>query len=132
MLTDHSRREVVLVLRGTMSLNELAVDLTCEPADYIINSNGDSSSTTRAGYSEEVDMGDIDEDGAIPGSLPQSEKKDHVKENKKTHRNSRSHEKFEVHSGMLRMARAMGSKGRPVHVAVRNALRRNHGYSECP
>ncbi|PVF95748.1 hypothetical protein CPB86DRAFT_787758 [Serendipita vermifera] len=34
VLTDHTRRQVVLVIRGTMSLNELAVDLTCEPMDF--------------------------------------------------------------------------------------------------
>jgi hypothetical protein len=33
-------------------------------------------------------------------------------------------------TGMLRMAEAMGSAGKPVHGAVAAALRRNRGYGE--
>jgi len=29
VLTDHTRRQVILILRGTMSLNEVAVVITC-------------------------------------------------------------------------------------------------------
>lgn len=35
---------------------------------------------------------------------------------------------YQVHGGMLRLARAMGSKGKPVHQAVSAALSRNRGY----
>jgi len=35
VLTDHARKQVVLVLRGTYSLNELAIDLTCEPMAFV-------------------------------------------------------------------------------------------------
>ena len=35
---------------------------------------------------------------------------------------------YDVHGGMLRMARVMGEKGKPVHTAVRDALRKNRGY----
>ena len=35
---------------------------------------------------------------------------------------------YQVHGGMLRLARAMGSKGKPVHEAVSVALSRNPGY----
>ncbi|CAE6380451.1 unnamed protein product [Rhizoctonia solani] len=34
VLTDHGRKQIVLVLRGTYSLNELAIDLTCEPVAF--------------------------------------------------------------------------------------------------
>ncbi|KAJ1308309.1 hypothetical protein OPQ81_004021 [Rhizoctonia solani] len=34
VLTDHGRKQIVLVLRGTYSLNELAIDLTCEPITF--------------------------------------------------------------------------------------------------
>jgi hypothetical protein len=37
---------------------------------------------------------------------------------------------YQVHGGMLRLARAMGSKGKPVHEAVSTALSRNRGYGE--
>ncbi|CAE7139211.1 unnamed protein product [Rhizoctonia solani] len=34
VLTDHGRKQIVLVLRGTYSLNELAIDLTCEAVPF--------------------------------------------------------------------------------------------------
>ena len=37
---------------------------------------------------------------------------------------------YQVHGGMLKMARAMGSRGKPVHIAVRQALRRNESYGK--
>ena len=46
VLTDHARREVVLVIRGTMSLNEVAVDLTCDPAPFELHSFPSSAGTT--------------------------------------------------------------------------------------
>ncbi|KAK4687653.1 hypothetical protein P7C73_g2466, partial [Tremellales sp. Uapishka_1] len=36
VLTDHNRKEVVLALRGTMSFNELAIDLACDPWDFTL------------------------------------------------------------------------------------------------
>jgi len=35
---------------------------------------------------------------------------------------------YEVHGGMLKLARAMGSKGKPVHEAVASALAKNRQY----
>jgi len=35
----------------------------------------------------------------------------------------------QVHGGMLKMARAMGNKGKPVYVAVRHALKKNDNYN---
>lgn len=112
-----------------MSINELAVDLTCEPAEYVINTSGERYSGFRS-YPEEADLGDIDEEadgGAVPGNHRPA---DPHKETRRKRRTSEEEQKFEVHGGMLKMARAMGAKGQPVHVAVRNALRRNHGYRE--
>ncbi|KAG8851974.1 hypothetical protein FRB96_008989 [Tulasnella sp. 330] len=34
VLTDHGRQQIVLVLRGTMSLNEVAIDLACDVAPF--------------------------------------------------------------------------------------------------
>ncbi|KAG9038563.1 hypothetical protein FRB95_000784 [Tulasnella sp. JGI-2019a] len=34
VLTDHGRQQIVLVLRGTMSLNEVAIDLACDIAPF--------------------------------------------------------------------------------------------------
>jgi len=129
VLTDHDRHQVVLVLRGalfgellfrprayydfigTMSLNELAVDLTCEPVEF------EPASTTCA-----EDAGD----NPFPGGS-----------SRKTSRRRLSilssisldkHPKYHVHGGMLRMARVMGEIGKPVHLAVMDALTRNAGY----
>ncbi|KAI8984919.1 alpha/beta-hydrolase [Trametes punicea] len=159
VLTDHVRREVVLVIRGTMSLNELAVDLTCDPAPFILPKSGGASSS-RASQSASHSHPRTEEDAAegsydeideeienIPGSFPfpidlsvsfphqrKEQKKEHGKSTKpfpRAHTPSESVEDdvYIVHGGMLRMARAMGAPGKPVHVAARDALRRNKGYS---
>lgn len=111
VLTDHDRHQVVLVLRGTMSLNELAVDLTCDPVEF-----EPASSTSQEDTGDSV---------PLHGS------------SRRTHRrrlsilSTTSHDKqpkYQVHGGMLRMARVMGEIGKPVHVAVMDALTRNAGY----
>ncbi|KAK2462270.1 hypothetical protein APHAL10511_005576 [Amanita phalloides] len=82
VLTDYNRGQVVLVLRGTMSLNEIAVDLTCEPELFKPVISHVSSDVTNAPT-------------------------------------------YHVHGGMLRMARAMGDVGKPVQLAVNEALHHN-------
>ncbi|KAG8805296.1 hypothetical protein FRC17_005577, partial [Serendipita sp. 399] len=88
VLTDHARRQIVLILRGTMSLNELAVDLTCEPVDF----------------------------------------EPHISQRIRRQSTASLRSPFMVHSGMLRMAQVMGSIGKPVHTAIKKALRLNRGY----
>ena len=137
VLTDHDRREVVLVLRGTMSLNELAVDLTCESADFHLH----SLSSNPGDEDDELDAFDQELDG-MPGSFPiDMSTPPPVRTLRRTRSilstSSEDDETYPVHGGMLKMARAMGCRGKPVHVAVRRALRRNDGYSEfcivvCP
>ncbi|KAF5346921.1 hypothetical protein D9758_010091 [Tetrapyrgos nigripes] len=112
VLTDHSRAEVVLVLRGTMSLNEIAVDLTCHTEEFEPASAPES---------------DSDEDGlSIPGrfAFPQKKRSNSVTSTSTTYRPT-----YVVHSGMLRMAHAMGDIGKPVQAAVHEALYRNPGYN---
>jgi hypothetical protein len=43
-------------------------------------------------------------------------------------RESTTTPRYHVHGGMLRMARAMGDTGKPVQLAVKNALLHNPGY----
>lgn len=43
ILTDHTRRTIVLALRGTMSLNELAIDLTCDASSFTPYTSSTSS-----------------------------------------------------------------------------------------
>lgn len=132
VLTDHSRREVVLVLRGTMSLNELAVDLTCDPAEFTIYSPARKSKDP---VDEQETLDAFDEElETIPGSFPIDLSTPPPKSPiRRTAARSQSFDEentFEVHGGMLKMARAMGSKGKPVYAAIKYALKQNEGYSE--
>jgi len=102
VVTDHSRKEVVLVLRGTMSLNELAVDLTCDPVAFETGSSDEQS--------------------------PQNEEAQGSESTDENRRPSDSQTHYEVHGGMLKLARAMGAPGKPVHSAVKKALDDNEGY----
>ncbi|KZT66992.1 alpha/beta-hydrolase [Daedalea quercina L-15889] len=151
VLTDHVRREVVLVIRGTMSLNEVAVDLTCDPTSFELHSSPPAASRSKEKGKAET-MSPVEEDAdvvwsefdeeleSIPGSFPMDistppRKKipppPPAKGETHAHRERKESETttYLVHGGMLKMARAMGAPGKPVHVAVRDALRRNRGYS---
>jgi sn1-specific diacylglycerol lipase len=95
---------------GTMSLNELAVDLTCEPVEF---EPASTASPEEAGDSV-----------PFPGSSRKPSRR-------RLSILSISHDrypKYHVHGGMLRMARVMGEIGKPVHLAVMDALTRNPGY----
>ncbi|KAF7301238.1 Lipase class 3 [Mycena indigotica] len=106
VLTDHSRGQIVLVLRGTMSLNEIAADLTCEEDEF-------EPATTPAMTEDDLHR--------VPGRFifprPQAE----------AHAPTASSQ-YHVHGGMLRMARVMGGVGKPVQLAVHEALHHNPDY----
>ena len=117
-----------------MSLNELAVDLTCDPTEFTIK----TSSSNVDGIADEQDALDaFDEElDSIPGSFPldlstppPSPKSIHTREptGVSIADEGRTHL---VHGGMLKMARAMGCRGKPVQIAVKHALKQNEGYSE--
>ncbi|KAI0329928.1 alpha/beta-hydrolase [Cubamyces sp. BRFM 1775] len=150
VLTDHVRREVVLVIRGTMSLNELAVDLTCDPAPFTLPQHRSSSSSHEPSVPDPVEeareesFDELDEEiENIPGSFPfpmdlsvpspavPEEKEKNTKPFPRARVPSESADDavYIVHGGMLKMTRAMGGPGKPVHIAVRQALRKNKGYS---
>lgn len=122
VLTDHGRKQVVLVFRGTFSVNELAVDLTCEPVPFTpACPDGDPDDDPDLGKEERRSSMDM------PGSLPfptkeppevKIESEDEYVEG----------ETYDVHGGILRMARVMGARGKPVHQAIREALYKNKGY----
>ncbi|KAF9458009.1 hypothetical protein BDZ94DRAFT_1227039 [Collybia nuda] len=107
VLTDHGRGQIVLVLRGTMSLNEIAADLTCEPEEF------------------EPAMSDYSEEGenSVPGQFAFPSLA-----HPRSSASSTTHPRYHVHSGMLRMARVMGDVGKPVQLAVQVALYNNPGY----
>ncbi|KAJ6612161.1 hypothetical protein B0H10DRAFT_1808160 [Mycena sp. CBHHK59/15] len=112
VLTDHSRGQIVLVLRGTMSLNEIAVDLTCEDEDF-------EPATTTVTESDEHPL-----PGQFVFPSTSSRPQAHVPPGTSSASPSRHH----AHSGMLRMARAMGGVGKPVQLAVHEALLHNPDY----
>ncbi|THV00540.1 alpha/beta-hydrolase, partial [Dendrothele bispora CBS 962.96] len=119
VLTDHSRGEVVLVLRGTMSLNEIAVDLTCHTEEF------------EPASAPAPDPDDSEDDGpAFPGqffAFPRKKRSTSISSLGSTH--TQTTPRYLVHSGMLRMAHAMGDIGKPVQLAVHEALYRNPGYN---
>jgi sn1-specific diacylglycerol lipase len=151
VLTDHSRRQIVLVFRGTMTLNEVAVDLTCEPEEFepacgdtdedyaseieadhggdeaLAGSADANVSAEAAGDSNMAGLIPLD-DGAtlwVPNTRqkPRSASFRSVKSFEENHR-------FLVHGGILKMSLAMGAPGRPVFMAVKEALCRNPGYGK--
>lgn len=92
-----------------MSLNEIAVDLTCDPEEF-------EPVTTVVTEEQE---------SSIPGQFhfPRQASGTPIS-------TSSPLKRYVVHGGMLRMARAMGDIGKPVQLAVHEALYRNPDYCE--
>lgn len=167
-----------------MSLNELAVDLTCDPAPFILPQADPVTLSQSHGHSghqhpqPSTHLQPLSQPGTylhpdrlserlkqdkqrprppkftcfedegldsdlenIPGSFPfpmdlsvpfprsrrNSLRASHVPRSRLASE-AGDDTAYVVHGGMLRMTRAMGGSGRPVHVAVRDALRKNKGY----
>lgn len=92
-----------------MSLNELAVDLTCEPMEFNpaqTPSPMEEGSPGMPGYVQ------------FPSSTARSTSS--VAESPTYH----------VHGGMLRMSKVMGGVDKPLHRGVRDALRKHPRYGE--
>jgi sn1-specific diacylglycerol lipase len=153
VLTDHSRRQIVLVFRGTMTLNEVAVDLTCEPEEFepacgdgddddelhVSEGEGNHGRDDDLASDANADM-KMAEDSGMNGSSPpgnQQQQTFFASSRRKTRSDSFSSVKsFEekrhylVHGGILKMSLTMGGRGRPVFIAVEEALSRNQGYGK--
>ncbi|KAJ7896022.1 hypothetical protein B0H14DRAFT_2680053 [Mycena olivaceomarginata] len=118
VLTDHGRAQIVLVLRGTMSLNEIAVDLTCEDEEF------EPATTT---------MSEEDED-RVPGHFsssplnPSGKLRVNFPSASSSAASGPQSPRYHAHAGMLRMARVMGGIGKPVQLAVHEALLHNPDY----
>lgn len=91
-----------------MSLNEIAVDLTCEPDIF-------QPASTHPSSPDDID----DEDSPMPGKFAFQTTETFGED---------CPPRYEVHGGMLRMAKAMGGIGNPVHLAVLEALFNNPDY----
>jgi sn1-specific diacylglycerol lipase len=124
VLTDHGRSQIVLVLRGTMSLNELAVDLTCEPVEF------EPASTSLQSTTQDDDASDQRASMRMPSHFPFPTTSSFRRFPRRSISSisSLSQPRYQAHSGMLKMARMMGELGKPVHRAVQDALRNNPDY----
>ena len=154
VLSDHKRKQVVLVIRGkgkidaltqghnkiarhigTMSLNDLAVDLTCESKEIHLDHGKQADAPPLSPSIGEdlyrdnrsfIDIGDILE--SIPGSYPGFLDNDTAPTSPSTSQFSIGGDSYQVHGGIHKMAMEMGSIGRPVWLVVKDALRRNPSY----
>lgn len=93
-----------------MSLNELAVDLTCEPVEF------------------EPAFSTLADDHCPDAKVPFPEPGWYQGRRRSSFLSSTQRPRYHVHGGMLRMARVMGEIGKPVHLAVMDALSRNPDY----
>jgi len=155
VLSDHRRKQVMLVIRGkdevdtstqgrnkitryigTMSLNDLAVDLTCEPREINLGRNTQADLPPFSPFAGEdlyrddhtfIDIEDILE--SIPGSWPGFLDNDTASElSPPPSQFSINGDSYQVHGGIHKMAMEMGSIGRPVWLVVKDALKRNPSY----
>jgi sn1-specific diacylglycerol lipase len=112
--------------KGTMSVNEIAADLTCEPEEF-------EPATTVCASSSDPDL-DILPASASSVPFPSLSQSSHPSTSQSPIMSPLlAHSRtitplYYVHGGMLRMARAMGDKGKPVQLAVKEALLNNPGY----
>lgn len=116
-------------ISGTFSFNELAVDLTCEPAPFQT-----ASSSVPRPQEPIASRGPEEKQDNMPGSFSTGPSAMPRKEPEKPPEEPEIEPNrlvYEVHGGMLRMARLLGAKGKPVQRAVDEALRRNRRYGQC-
>lgn len=119
-----------------MSLNDLAVDLTCEPKEIKLDCNAQADLPSfppfTAGDSCRDDhsfIGIEDILESIPGSYPGFLDNDTASELPPYQSQfSIGGDDYQVHGGIHKMAMEMGSIGRPVWLVVNNALKRNPSY----
>lgn len=94
-----------------MSLNEIAVDLTCDAETFWPASTPSST---------EQDDHILTSQFAFPS----------LSEKEVTREETTGEPEYHVHGGMLKMAKLMGDVGKPVQLAVLDALHNNPDYGE--
>lgn len=153
VVTDHTNAKIVLVLRGSLSLGDLAIDLTCESARFEWELwHGD------AGLRRQEEEGDTGSEvpmaaedfsseaaasiagsaaterfstvsaGTAPGPAPR-EKQPLEDEATEESKEKAPRGSYIVHEGIYETAKEIGEPGRPVHRAIRAALARHPGYA---
>lgn len=109
VITDHPTRSILVCLRGTLSLDDIATDLACEPAPFDERVYWDDAEVASAGRGEV-------QSGVIPG---------------KARAQVEGSRGYMVHGGMFEVAVAMGgSPSAPVTRAVAKALEKNTDYGK--
>ena len=153
VLSDHRRKQVMLVIRGkgkadaspqgynkitrytgTVSLTDLAVDLTCESKEIDLHFSTQANPLPSLPFENScrdnnspVDIEDILE--SIPGSYPGFLDNETASElPPSTSRREISGVSYQVHGGIHKMAMEMGSVGRPVWLVIKDTLKRNPSY----
>lgn len=106
VVTDHPRKTIILVLRGTLSVGDVAADLTCESVRFVFDDEVQKNLDARAAQIQEASGGA-----------------------KRAHFVSEEAYGNVCHEGMYITAHEIGSKGRAVHRSVASALAANAGYS---
>ncbi|PWZ00529.1 alpha/beta-hydrolase [Testicularia cyperi] len=107
VVTDHPRKTIILVLRGTLSMGDVAADLTCESVPFVF------SPTVAANLSKRESE---NRKGTISATSSRRLFVDEKAEDL-------------CHEGMYITAQEIGAQGRSVHRSVAAALAANEGYS---
>ena len=115
-----------------MSLNDLAVDLTCEPQEIDLDRGLQTSpppfieDDSHGNDHSFIDTEDILK--SIPGSYPGFLENTASDPSPSASHFSLGGDSYQVHGGIHKMAAEMGSIGRPVWLVVNDALKRNPSY----
>lgn len=121
IVTDHVAQKVVLVLRGSLTLGDIATDLTCESREFFFPdpaARGETESGQEAQTQGETS-------NSVP--FPAEEATTSARADKYT-AGTENNDVPLVHEGMYETALLVGSLHRPVHRAVRLALEAQPGY----
>ncbi|CEH14512.1 Predicted lipase/calmodulin-binding heat-shock protein [Ceraceosorus bombacis] len=131
VVLDHPAKRVILVLRGSLSLGDIAIDLTCESAPFEWRPDHDGPQSASFNATPDVSaMSPHTTSEAFP--LDRKDPLDFESDNgarilSDEELDSRSRDL--VHEGMMETAHDIGDVGRPVHRAVARALRKHPEYS---
>lgn len=132
VVTDHTQRKIVLVLRGSLTLGDIAIDLTCESANF---QELQEAETTNGNLYPEDSISDTDSEspqGAedFSSEAMREKSKARAAKERQSAPQARPHERTDqiVHEGMYETAKEIGEVGRPVHRAVKKALKTYPGY----
>lgn len=113
LLDDVETKQIVLVLRGTKSLHDLMIDLTCDASDLWLDHDSTPTTSTESGQNTS---------GQMSNGQQQQPQHQRQKGNKK--------KPFKVHSGFLKAARTIASADTiGIQEKIKAALEDRPGYS---